>query len=70
MTMYLPKVGDRVVVKDEWLEGTGTIFFIDEPKLYVHYEHPIQVEFDEPYDDGEQRMYRCSMLEIAPLEVS
>lgn len=66
----MPKEKHRVVVSDEWVEGTATVTFIDQPILYNHWENPIQVELDEPYDDSGQVMYRCSLLEIAPLEVS
>lgn len=70
MNMYLPKEKHRVVVKTDWVEGTATVTFIDQANLYNHWVSPIQVELDRPYDDSGQTMYRCSLLEIAPLEVS
>lgn len=62
--MYKPSIGDRVHVQDEFVIGTGTIVFIDQPNLYNHYWNPIQVELDSPYDDSQQIVYRFSLSEV------
>lgn len=63
LVMERVKVGDRVKVSSEWLCGAGTVTFIDEKSLYINYFLPIQVELDEPDEDGHY-IKRFSLKEV------
>lgn len=60
------EIGDRVKINSLVYKGEGTVVYIDKTNLFNHYFSPIQVEMDEPDDDG-HRMKRFNLKEVKPI---
>lgn len=60
------EVGDRVKFRTKFLEGEGTVTFIDRPNFFTHETMPVQVTMDEP-DDAGQAIKRFSIKEVKPI---
>lgn len=64
--MKIPKKGTRMKVKSLGIKGT--IFYVDNPNIYNHHMHPVQVELDKPYDESGQTMYRTNLKDLVSVK--
>ena len=67
MKARMIKEGDRVSCKSDMYSGTGTVFHVQYDALLLNEFYPIQVELDEPDNDGHS-MKRFNLKEIKFLE--
>jgi hypothetical protein len=60
------KIGDRVETSSSMFSGAGSVVFIDNVNLYNEECLPIQVELDEPDEDG-HKMKRFTLKEVTKI---
>lgn len=61
------EVGSRVKCKSDMFNGTGTVVYIDYTAIHVPHFYPIQVELDEPDQDG-HKIKRFNFEEVEVIE--